>query len=180
MRQAIGAAWSPVGLAISASCGPVPCTLMPITCPLHECGAQVSATASATGREPSGRRVRETHLHAGVDHRHKHHQGQQQETGQVETQHEQGAGGGGERRVRRNCTLEGRPRPTVCQESARHLELGSQGRPTAPSFPLFPKKSSCSKGPRGTVLQYSPLPPLPLSDPPSWGTRHPQGANGAN
>lgn len=33
-----------------------------------------------------------THLHAGVDHGHKYHQGQQQETGQVETQHEHGAG----------------------------------------------------------------------------------------
>lgn len=33
-----------------------------------------------------------THLHTGVDDGHKYHQGQQHETGQVETQHEHGAG----------------------------------------------------------------------------------------
>lgn len=36
--------------------------------------------------------VSRTHLHAGVDHRHKHRQGQQQETRQVEAPHEHGAG----------------------------------------------------------------------------------------
>lgn len=40
--------------------------------------------------ESSG--VRWTHLHTGVDDGHKYHQGQQHETGQVETQHEHGAG----------------------------------------------------------------------------------------
>lgn len=39
-----------------------------------------------------GSSASQTHLHAGVDHGHKYHQRQQQETGQVETQHEHGAG----------------------------------------------------------------------------------------
>lgn len=39
-----------------------------------------------------GSGVSQTHLHAGVDHGHKYYQGQQHKTGQVETQHEHGAG----------------------------------------------------------------------------------------
>lgn len=46
------------------------------------------------GREmvTKGSVVSQTHLHAGVDHGHKYYQGQQHKTGQVETQHEYGAG----------------------------------------------------------------------------------------
>lgn len=126
--------------------------------PWAKCDAQISATASATGRH-----VRETHLHTGVDHRHKHHQGQQQETRQVETQHDQGAGSGGERKGEKELHPGRSPSPTVSQEPAQHSGARSQGHPTAPSFPLFPKKSSCSEGPCRTMLQYSPLLLLPLS-----------------
>lgn len=55
--------------------------------------------------------LRETHLYTGVDHGYKHHQGQQQETRQVETQHEQGAGG--IKRVRRSRILVGSLSPTT-------------------------------------------------------------------
>jgi hypothetical protein len=119
--------------------------------------------ASATGRKPSGRHERETHLHTGIDHRHKHHQGQQQETRQVETQHEQGARGGRERKGEKEIHPGRKPTPTMFQEPAQHSGPRSQGRPTAPSFPVFPKKSSCSEGPCRTVLQYSPHLLLPLS-----------------
>lgn len=48
---------------------------------------------SGLGRKGRGQRgVSQTHLHAGVDHGHEYHQGQQHEAGQVETQHEHGAG----------------------------------------------------------------------------------------
>lgn len=175
MRQPIGTAWSPVGLVIRASCGPVPsCTPTSILC--AKCDAQVSAMASASGRKPSGWHVMETHLHTGIDHRHKHHQGQQQETRQVEAQHEQGAGVEGRERVRRNCNLlVGSPSPTVSQEPA----CPAFGAQIPGPSDCFPKKSSCSKGPCRTVLRYSPLLLIPPSGHHHGGSAsYPQGANG--
>ena len=55
-------------------------------------GAPTVGLGGEEKKVTAGSGASETHLHAGIDHGHKYHQRQQQETGQVETQHEHGAG----------------------------------------------------------------------------------------